>query len=77
MDEMTFEEWQAYWYRKNEEIFGEAKAREFMLQDLEKDTAMKELWMAKGFKTVGEYVTWEKDHMEERNEFFRKRGAKL
>lgn len=72
--DMTFEEWQMYWYKKNIEVFGKHQADVWLMEDLKHDTALKELWIAKGIKTIGEYEAWEKDHIQERNEFFKKKG---
>lgn len=69
---MTLEQYQAYWYRKYAEVFGKHEADQWLRDNLAHHTAMKQLWIQKGFKTVGEYDDWEKDHIEERNEFFRR-----
>lgn len=75
-DDMTFEEWQAYWHRTYAQLFGKGDADKWLKDNLTRDTIMKELWIKKGFKTYGQYRQWETTHAQERNEFFERRGVK-
>lgn len=73
-DDMTFERWQTYWYSLNKDIFGEGEANKWLKRNLNHHTIMKKLWIDKGLKTYGDYRKWEAEHIEERNDYFRKRG---
>ena len=37
--------------------------------------SMEKLWRMHGFKNYGEYLDWEKDHIDERNEYYQKEGT--
>lgn len=73
-DDMTFEQWQTYWYKLNRDIFGEGEAKKWLKQNLNHHTILKQLWIEYGFKTYGDYRKWELTHIEERNAYFRERG---
>lgn len=74
-EQLTFDEWIKYWYDLDVAIFGEAEAKNHMMEESAKNEAMRKLWKAKGFKTVGEYEEWEKDHFKERDAYLRRLGV--
>lgn len=76
MDDLTFEMWQAEWYRLNRDLFGEREANRWLKANLNHHTILKKLWIEKGFKTYGEYRVWETEHIAERNAYFEARGVK-
>jgi hypothetical protein len=69
IEDMTLEEYQKYWYDRYFELFGKGAADKWLKDNLNHHTALKALWIAKGFRTVGEFESWEKGHAEERDEF--------
>ena len=73
-DSLTFEQWQTHWFNLHRELFGEREAMNWLKDNLNHHTIMKQLWIDKGFKTYGEYRKWECNHIDERNEYCRKRG---
>lgn len=74
LSDLSFEQWEMHYYRIHKELFGKKEADQWLSDNLGHHTVLKELWMEKGFKTYGEYSEWEKDHIQERNEYCRKRG---
>lgn len=76
IDEMTFEEWQAHWYRVHVQLFGKGEADKWLKDNLARDTVFKEMWIQYGIKTYGQYRQWETTHLKERNEFYERRGVK-
>lgn len=70
--DMTFDEWLKMWSDLNKVFFDEEEIKEFEKQDKPRNEALRKLWKVKGFNTVGEYETWEKEHIAERNEFIRR-----
>ena len=56
-------------------IVGKAKADEWLETNRPLHLAMENLWRAQGFENYGQYEDWERDHIEERNEFLKKEGV--
>lgn len=75
--ELNFNEWLKHWHDLHVALFGEEIANEMAKKDMRHNSILKKLWQEKGFKTIGEYAEWEKDHLEERNDFFRKNGEEI
>lgn len=71
-EDLTFDEWVLMWDDLNKALFTEEEAREFREQDRPRNNALRKLWNHYGFKTVGEFESWEKEHMEEKKEFLRR-----
>lgn len=72
---MNFEQWQMSYYKIHLALFGKREADQWLSDNLVHHTILKELWIEKGFKTYGEYAEWEKEHIKERNEYFKKKGS--
>lgn len=73
--DLTFSQWIAMWNDLNVALFGEEEAKEYAKKDAPRNNALRKLWKAKGFKTVGEYEEWEKDHFKERDAYLRRLGV--
>lgn len=71
-NDLTFEEYQRFWYRRYKDMFGERTADKWLYDNLSHHTALKVLWVRYGFHTVGEFKAWEKDHKDEYEEFMRR-----
>ena len=74
-DDMTLEQFESYWFNKSAELFGIGFAKKMQAEKRNHYLIMKQLWIAKGIKTHGEYTKWEKEHIEERNKFFEEHGG--
>lgn len=67
--DLTFDEWYAMWDDLNKAIFGDEQAKLYREMDRPRNRALKALWKAKGFRTVGEFEEWEKTHIREKKAF--------
>ena len=74
--DMTFDEWYKMWDDLNVALFGEEEAKLYRELDRRRNRALKALWIAKGFKTYGEFEDWEREHMADKNAFMEEWNAK-
>ena len=56
-------------------IVGKQAADEWLEKNRPLHLALEKIWHNKGFTTYGEYQDWEKEHMDERNQFLEKEGV--
>jgi len=56
-------------------LFGKDYADKWLKRQRPVHNAMRKLWKIKGFTYYGQYEDWERDHIEERNEFLKKEGV--
>lgn len=66
---MTFQQWIKKWEDLNVVLFGEEGAKLYHELDKPRNKALWKLWQIHGFKTVGEFEDWEREHMAEKNAF--------
>ena len=70
--DLSFDEWLQQWHDLNVAVFGQAEAMRYWKEDKRRNDALRKLWKVKGFKTLGQFEEWEKDHMKEKNDFIRR-----
>lgn len=56
-------------------IVGKQAADEWLEKNRPLHLALEKLWHKKGFTTYGQYEDWEKEHIDERNQFLEKEGV--
>lgn len=56
-------------------IFGKDHADKWLENQRPVHRAFLKLWKEHGIKTYGQYEDWEKEHIDERNEFLKKEGV--
>ena len=56
-------------------LLGRKAADEWLERNRPLHLALEKLWHKKGFTTYGQYEDWEKEHIDERNQFLEKEGV--
>lgn len=56
-------------------LLGKDYADKWLIRQRPVHNAMIKLWRIKGFRNYGEYEDWEREHIEERNEYLKKEGV--
>lgn len=56
-------------------LFGEKEAKKRFEEQKPLTNAMRKLWNEQKCQNYGEYLDWEENHIQERNEFLKKEGV--